>query len=308
MWRERYLMAYPVLREATWPLSLPANLPASKLQQIKDEVDRLADTSQYGWGQTIDFGPFKKDGLLQQGYLKIAGAFDDWGWWPTRLDGLRTADIGCFTGGSSLLMAHRGAATVYAVDEIPEHLAQCAFLVQTFGIETVRPLLRSAYRLREDIAPGSLDIILLSGVLYHMSDMLVGLYAMRELLKPGGVLLIQSNGIDDFEQSYANFGRFIAGRWWQPTGLCIQDMLEFMGFRDYEVRFYKSDACLVHASTTDSDIPFKRGLNWPFEILRDARPRSLDAQLMAPVRAAQRNDAVCAPDQAKHPSHPEHES
>jgi SAM-dependent methyltransferase len=276
-------MPYPTLRPATWPFSLPADISPAERQQLSAEVDRLAGTAQYGWGHTIDFGAFRKEGLLKEAYLGIAGAFDEWSWWPARLDGLRIADVGCFTGGLSLLMAHRGADIVYAVDEIPAHLAQCEFLVRVFGTDMVRTVLNSGYRLGNDIAPGSLDIILLSGALYHMSDMLVGLYAMRELLKPGGLLLIQSNGVDDFEHSYANFGRFVAGRWWQPTGLCLQDMSEYMGYSDCEVRFYTANNCLMRAIKNHGDIQFKRGLNWPFDDLRDARPRSLDASLMAPA-------------------------
>jgi SAM-dependent methyltransferase len=276
-------MSYPELPLAPWSLALPLETSAEALSHIADEVDRLGATAQYGWGHTIDFGPFRKEGLLGESYLRIAGALDLWAWWPARLDGLHVADVGCFTGGLSLLMAHRGAAIVYAVDEIPEHLAQCNFLAQTFAKKSIQPILRSAYHLREDIQPGSLDLILLSGVLYHMSDMLVGLYAMRELLKPGGLLLIQSNGIDDFQHSYANFGRFIAGRWWQPTGLCVKDMCELMGYDSCEVRFYTPDKCLARASRVEVDIPFKRGLNWPFEHLRDSRPRSLDASRMAPA-------------------------
>jgi hypothetical protein len=126
-------------------------------------------------------------------------------------------------------------------------------------------------------------MILLSGVLYHMSDMLVGLYAMRELLKPGGLLLLQSSGVDDFTHSYANFGRFIAGRWWQPTGLCLQDMLGFMGYSDCLVQFYQPNNCFARASRVEVEIPFKRGLNWPFEDIHDAKPRSIDASLMAPA-------------------------
>jgi hypothetical protein len=106
---------------------------------------------------------------------------------------------------------------------------------------------------------------------------------MRELLKPGGVLLIQSSGVDDFVHSYANFGRFIAGRWWQPTGLCLQDMCELMGFKKPEVRFYDRHNCLVRASPDGTEIKFKRGLNWPFSDIRDSRPRSLDETLMAPA-------------------------
>ncbi len=257
-------------------------LPA-EIDQIAAEVDRLAASAQYGWGHTIDFGPFQKEGLLGDSYLKIAGGLDEWGWWPVGLDGMRVADVGCFTGGLSLLMAHRGAEVVYAVDEIPEHLAQCAYLARIFGADAVRPILHSAYRIRENIAPASLDLILLSGVLYHMSDMLVGLYAMRELLKPAGLLLIQSSGVDDFAHSYANFGRFYAGRWWQPTGLCLQDMCEFMGFKKPDVRFYDAHNCLARAVPDKAEIPFKRGLNWPFGDVHDARPRTLDSSVLAPA-------------------------
>jgi 2-polyprenyl-3-methyl-5-hydroxy-6-metoxy-1,4-benzoquinol methylase len=44
------------------------------------------------------------------------------------MSGLRVADVGCFSGGLSLYMARRNAETVYAVDELEAHLAQCAYL------------------------------------------------------------------------------------------------------------------------------------------------------------------------------------
>jgi len=276
-------MSYPELHPASWPFSLPAAMTPVEINQIAADIDRLAESSPYGWGHTIDFGPFQKEGLLGDAYLEIAGGFDEWEWWPACLDGMRVADVGCFTGGLSLLMAHRGAEVVYAVDEIPEHLAQCASLARIFGTDAVRPVLQSAFRIRENIMPGSLDLILFSGVLYHMSDMLVGLYAMREMLKPGGLLVIQSSGVDDFAHSYANFGRFYAGRWWQPTGLCLQDMCEYMGFKKPDVRFYDQNNCLARAFRDEAEISFKRGLNWTFGDVHDARPRSLDSSILAPA-------------------------
>jgi 2-polyprenyl-3-methyl-5-hydroxy-6-metoxy-1,4-benzoquinol methylase len=80
----------------------------------------------------------------------------------------------------------------------------------------------SLYDLPRKLAPSSFDVILLSGVLYHLSDMLVGLLALQHLLKEDGVLLIESNAVECFEHSYANFGRFVAGMWWQPTGAVHQ--------------------------------------------------------------------------------------
>lgn len=276
-------MSYPSVPSARWPFTLPGSLSSADIRQIEVETNRLSAASQYGWGHTIDFGPFRKDGLLGESFLRIAGVLDDWGWWPSRLDGLRVADVGCFTGGLSLIMAGRGAATVYAVDEIPAHIDQCAFLAETFAVKSISPVSSSIYKLCQKIEHGSLDIVLLAGVLYHLSDMLTGLYALRELLKPDGLLLVQSNAIDDFQNSYANFGRFYAGMWWQPSGLCVRDMCEYMGYRDCQVRFYMSERCIARAVRAEGEIPFRRGMNWDFADLRDRRVRSLDPNIMAPV-------------------------
>ncbi|MDP8958367.1 MAG: class I SAM-dependent methyltransferase [Actinomycetota bacterium] len=267
---------------AAWPLRLPEDLPTASLEEVRAAVERLDHQSQYGWGHTIEFGPFRKEGLLGESYLQIAGCLDAWSWWAP--EGSRVADVGCFTGGLSLLMAARRAETVYAVDEIPEHVEQCAFLADAFRMGNVRPLTASLYHLGEHLEPASLDQILLSGVLYHLSDMLAGLVVLQELLKPGGVLLIESNAVDSFEHSYANFGRFYAGMWWQPTALCIQDLCEFAGLERPQVRFYTENRCLARAVKADgSRVPFRRGLSIPSDQLRDDHPRPLDPSVMRPA-------------------------
>jgi SAM-dependent methyltransferase len=271
---------YPTLPAARLSSDLADSVDTTLLQRkIRDVTAR----SQYGWGHSIQFGDMRVEGLLRDSYLSIAGGFDHLAWWPARLDGLAIADVGCFTGGIALLAAQRGARLVYAVDEIPEHLDQCRILIEAFDARQIRPILRSAYDLASDIPRRSLDIIVLSGVLYHMSDMLVGLYALRELLKPGGTLLIESNGVDDSTHSYANFGRFYGGMWWQPTGLCIADMCEYMGYEDTQVSFYQQDRCIARATATDRPITFRRGLNVAFDSLRDGAVRSLDPKVMAPA-------------------------
>jgi SAM-dependent methyltransferase len=276
--------SYPHAK-ADWPHRLDADLPVEQVKALQDRVESLSAAAQYGWGHSIDFGPFRQDGFLEDQYLEIAGLFDKWNWWPRDMKGLRVADVGCFTGGLSVLMAGRGAEQVYAVDEVPEHLAQCAFLGETFGVDGIETIEASAFRLGERIEAGSLDIVLLSGVLYHMSDMLVGLLGLRELLKPGGLLLIETTGVEDNKRSFANFGRYCGGMWWQPSGLCIKDMCEYMGFDGAEVSFYKPHRCLARAvKNDDADIPFKRGMNWEFDSLRDRTSRSVDKQVLAPVR------------------------
>ena len=274
------MRSYPPLRAATLTLTLPPSVDVPALQA---RIREVAARSQYGWGHTVDLGAFRVEGLLLDSYLSIAGGFDQFGWWPQRLDGLAVADVGCFTGGIALLAAQRGARIVHAVDEVSEHLDQCRLLIEALGETRVRPHLRSVYELSQDIPRRSLDIVVLSGVLYHLSDMLVGLHVLRELLKPGGTLLIESNGVDDPTHSYANFGRFYAGMWWQPTGLCIADMCEYTGYEQVRVEFYQPDRCIARAVATDRPIPFRRGMNLAFDTLRDGSVRTLDPAVMAPA-------------------------
>ncbi len=269
--------------QASWPFRLPASMTPEQIERVRDRVEELAANAQYGWGHTIDFGPFKKEGVLKDNYLTVAGRLMADGWWPGSLQGKRVADIGCHTGGLSLLMASQGAAEVIAIDEIPEHLAQCAYLCEVFEVGNVRPLVSSLYQLPQHVGAASLDLVILSGVLYHLSDMLVGLLVIRELLKLEGTLLIESNAVADDEHSYANFGRFSMGMWWQPTTLCIREMCQFMGLDDVEVDVYAAGRCLARARKVSADpIPFRRGLNRQFADLRDAVPRSLDPESMSP--------------------------
>ena len=270
-------------RSRVWNLAMADSSPesvASLQRQIKDLIER----SQYGWGQTIDFGPFSQPGLLGELWLEIANLLDNWSWWPTDLAGLRIADIGTFSGGHAALLAGRGAEEVVAIDEIPEHLEQCAVVAAALGLSAVRPVLASLYSLEDQVPENSLDLALVSGVLYHMSDMLVGLMRLQERMKPNGILILETAAVNDRRHSYANFGRFVDGMWWQPTTLCIQDMLEFSGFSDVEIRFFGLRRCLVRARKSDQSIRFTRGLSAAIGDVHDGEARSRDHSKLAPAR------------------------
>jgi SAM-dependent methyltransferase len=265
-----------------WPSAPPVAIDGNAARELAAEVDQLAASSQYGWGHTIDFGAFRKEGLFGETFLDVAAVLDRMGWWPQRLERLRVADVGCYTGGMSLLMASRGADTVYAVDEVPEHLAQCRLLARVFARSNIQPVEDSLYRLDRHVAKDSLDGVLMAGVLYHLSDMLVGLHVLRTLLKLDGWLVMETAAIDDNEHSYANFARYVGGGWWVPTALCIRDMLEFMNFGATEIHFHAEGRCLVRARPLGVALPtFRRGLNWPFESIRDDQPRTMDLTKLA---------------------------
>lgn len=270
--------------KAAWPYSLPRSDPETQAR-VRERAQALSDAAQYGWGHTVPLGGFVQQGLLGDEYLRIAGALDLWGWWARDLSGMTVADVGCFTGGLSLYMAARNPTVVHAVDEVPAHLEQCEFLAELHGISNVATHVSSIYRLHDALGERTLDLALVSGVLYHLSDMLLGLHVVQRLLKPGSTLILETNAVDDESHSYANFGRFFAGMWWQPTSLCVRDMCDYMGYEDIDVRFHAHQRCLVRATATGREIPFKRGINWDFTELGDSRVRSMDPGIMAPAAA-----------------------
>lgn len=277
--RSRYLDAEP----ASWPLALPAGIEDSAVAALRDRAESLAASAQYGWGHTIRFGPFTMPGLLGEKYLKLAGIFDQQGWWPRDLTGLRVADVGCFTGGLTALMASRGAE-IAAVDEVPEHLAQCSLLAEAFELKGITTRQRSLYRLRDDVGDAAFDLILCAGVLYHVSDMLVALIELQKMLRPGGSLLLESNAVESYDHSYANYGRFAGGMWWQPTAACIADMCEHAGFERPEIHFYQPGRAVAVVHKPDEPvIPFTRGLNLDVPDRQDHVARVLDPSIMAPA-------------------------
>lgn len=275
---------YATAPAASWPLSLPEDTSPERVAELRASAEALAERAQYGWGHTVPFGPFTMPGLLGEKHLRIAGLLDDLGWWPRDLTGMRVADVGCFTGALTALMAQRGAEEVAAIDELPDHLAQCQLIADAFGLKSITTHERSLYELRDELPDASFDVILCAGVLYHLSDMLVGLIDLQRLLEPGGVLLLETNAVENFEHSYANYGRYVGGMWWQPTAACIQDMCEHAGFERPDVRFYQPGRALARVvKPADARVPFTRGLNLPIEDRRDPVERTLDPGQMAPA-------------------------
>lgn len=274
--------SYPRIRPAQWSLKA---VDGTEPKELARRADELGEAAQYGWGHTIDFGVYKKVGILGDAWLDMVGACDDWGWWSQELTGLAVADVGSYTGGVSAMLAKRGAERVYAVDELAAHLDQCRFVAVTFGLKTIEPVRSSLFGLSEHIAAGSLDLVFAGGLLYHLSDMLVGLLELREVLRVNGTLILETNAVEDFERSYANYGRYVGGMWWQPTALAIQDMLEAAGFAEIDIRFYRPGRCLVRATRTSDPIVNKRGMNWAFGSLDDDATRSMDLGAMKPALA-----------------------
>lgn len=274
-------LKYPPLVRAPWPLE--ASRSSGETESLRAAVDTTAEASPWGWGHTIDFGAFMAEGFLGSGYLEMVGAIDRLAWWPKSLAGQNIADVGCFTGGVSAILAARGVKNVLAIDEIPEHIGQCEVVKGAFSLDNIETRVASAYELDKIAGAGSLDGIFVGGVLYHLSDMLAGLVVLRRSLKSGGWIIVESNVDESENRSYANFGRFVGGMWWQPSVLAVRDLLEFAGFSDIETEVYRRNRLIARAVSTGTEIPFRRGFPIPFGDVHDTEMRTLDPSVMAPA-------------------------
>ncbi len=112
---------------------------------------------------------------------------------PRTLDGLKVLDVGCWTGGTSLLLCAMGARVV-AIDEVKQYVDLLGYLKQAFSIDRLEAKHLSLFDCtRKDFQDG-FDLVLFAGVLYHVTDPIVALRITFNCLKDGGLCLIDTTG------------------------------------------------------------------------------------------------------------------
>src|SRR3954451_14629090 len=94
----------------------------------------------FHWGHNHDFGTFYVPGKLQNRHIEIVAALgQDWlNVLPPRLDGMKVMDIGCWSGGTSLVLAGLGADVV-AVEEVKKYVDAMEYLRQSFDLDNFHP-------------------------------------------------------------------------------------------------------------------------------------------------------------------------
>lgn len=143
----------------------------------------------FHWGHNHDFGNgWVKKGLMGDRHLHIIGSFVDQGFLPLDLEGKKVLDVGCWTGGSSLLLAAMGA-TVVGVEEVVKYASVVKYLSDFFEVD-IDVCGISIYKSMS--YDGFFDYVLFSGVLYHLSDPVVALRILYNSLKDNGTMLIES--------------------------------------------------------------------------------------------------------------------
>lgn len=101
---------------------------------------------------------------------------------------LNVADIGCGTGGPTLVLARQLNADITAIDLFPEFLSELEARAITTGLSHA---IRTCAASMDDLPfePGSFDLIWSEGAIYNIGFER-GIHLWRDLLKPGGFLAV----------------------------------------------------------------------------------------------------------------------
>ena len=228
-------------------LSLPGTMSPEREGYIDAEKQR-DQSVKFQWGHTHDFGSFQIPGLMRDRHINIMAKFIDGYGLPRDLTGKRVLEIGCWTGGMTLLLAAMGA-NVTALEEVGKYADEAAYLAKSFGLQgRVRVLPMSLYGIPE-MNFDEFDYVINSGVLYHITDPVLALRICYNALKDKGELFIETAVDERLEGMSCRYGgptRAIHGskenrtregwNWLVPTREALFQMLLDVGFMMVEMK------------------------------------------------------------------------
>ena len=190
-------------------------------------------TGRFVWGHHHDFGAFKVRGQMGNRHLvHLAVLAEHFGEPMHALQGKQVLDIGCWTGGTSLLLAALGAHVV-AVDEVAHYIEAVELLRRAFDVTHLVAENRSLYELRDEALQDRFDHVLFAGVLYHLTDPIVALSILFNTLRDGGSCWLETTGHDDPSAVFSFERR--RWNWFDPSPAALRLLMHDVGFRQVRV-------------------------------------------------------------------------
>lgn len=231
------------------------------------DPDRQRDLSvRFHWGHNHDFGSFALPGRMGDRHLNLITAYVSMGALPMDLTGKRVFDIGCWTGGTSLLLAAMGAAEVYAIEEVRKYADAANYLAHAFAVDDrVTVHNRSLFDCTTAELQDRFDVVHYSGVIYHVSDPILSLRTCFNALRDGGTCLVETQSFGGYRGTRRQLNvsrrngtsrrrpgfavvRYNGPRlthsgtaeersrggwnWFVPSAAALQNMMEDVGFTD----------------------------------------------------------------------------
>lgn len=189
----------------------------------------------------MDLHPWRKGPFELFGVQIDSEWRSDWKWQRVAphlddLAGRLVLDVGCGNGYYALRMVGAGAARVIGIDPSARFVMQFEALRRYLGAVAADVLPLGIEHLPRELA--AFDTVFSMGVLYHRRSPFDHLRELRELLRPGGQLVLETLVIDGGPgQVLVPEGRYakMANVWFLPTPDTLVSWLRKAGFREPRV-------------------------------------------------------------------------
>lgn len=143
----------------------------------------------------------------------------------------RALDVGCNAGYNSLYLASRYGMQVVGIDHSPRHVQVATAMARLAGIGGCRFQQGDAETFSD---PEGFDLIVHFGTLYHLKNPVRAIETALANLKPGGLLLIETQlyGLPWSRKSAFIHGyRGDTSNWWALGERTVQDICSIFGAR-----------------------------------------------------------------------------
>lgn len=225
-----------------------------------------------------------------------------------KLDGAKVLDIGVMEGALPILMGYEGA-NVTGYDR-PDFSKKVDLVKEAFGANfeycAGQEFHEFAAHAQQNKAP--FDVVVMSGVLYHVIDPLLFLHSARCLMTTGTIFVIETSCVVDEECviQFNNSGRFYRGsNYYQVSTGWLDYCLRFMGFRILDTAYLGRGRSWLRKDQGVPRVALKCVLTdrmqlpesdtWAHrKLLRGELNRSLKVKPFAPIDATQRTSIACA--------------
>lgn len=188
--------------------------------------------------------------------------------YPDGLAGKRLLDCACNAGGYCFWSAERGIDEAFGFD-VREHWINQAKFVKSHrstGVEKIQFDVCDLYDVpKRNLQP--FDITIFKGIFYHLPDPIGGLKIAADLTTE--LMYFNTSTVWGEEDGYLKCGwestehvmSGVHGLRWFPTGpKVISEMLEWLGFVDVKMAFYRQDRNLPHLGRVEFFASKKAGL------------------------------------------------
>jgi hypothetical protein len=147
-------------------------------------------------------------------------------------------------------------AQVAAVEEVKKYVDCLKYLKQVFNVKNLEPLNLSLFECTTPEFQDAFDFVLFGGVLYHLSDPVLGLRITFNCLKDGGTCLLSTAAIPGNRPFVCYEGPQVFGdgdketlsrsgwNWFTPSVPALRQIMVDVGYRDIQVRKVRSGAGL----------------------------------------------------------------